>query len=553
MKTLLTLLALVAGSIMLQARDTRFVIDFGAIPDDGQDDTDALRAAAQYCRQHPGTTLVFAPGTYILRDKEALRVQHEAMSGAYGQDPEKRMFLPYHQYVSGLDFTGAQDITVEAAGATLMCDGWMEVITLSQTRHFTLSGLTIDHLRHPMSEGVVTQVDEGSFVVHFTRPAVDSLTFDTPYPRVVLWDLQNDGAYSSPFYFARQEMVGHNMVRFRGQLPQRMVGAPVSVPHSFHYRPAIFVHESEDTHLSHVTIHAHCGMGIVGFHTRDVTMDYLSVCPTSGYHFSTNTDATHFAACEGRISFDHCFFYGQGDDATNVHGYYHDIDGVQDGWATLHLRAGTFTHCQLADVPRVGDKMALVRISTLEPVREYTVRQVRHQPKSVTFDVRLNAQLPDSIQDYYLINTTLMPSLVFRNSVDYGHIARSVLVKTHNVLIENNIFRGVSMTPVILCSESGWKEGWHTENAIIRGNHFDHCNVTSYCQGASIGVRLEAPDNASVQLHRNILIEDNTFRGMGDTECAISVENAQHVTLRNNRAEGYRQLLHTRAAVVKEK
>ena len=109
------------------------------------------------------------------------------------------------------------------------------------------------------------------------------------------------------------------------------------------------------------------------------------------------------------------------------------------------------------------------------------------------------------------------------------------------------------MTPVILCSESGWKEGWHTENAIIRGNHFDHCNVTSYCQGASIGVRLEAPDNASVQLHRNILIEDNTFRGMGDTECAISVENAQHVTLRNNRAEGYRQLLHTRAAVVKEK
>lgn len=197
--------------------------------------------------------------------------------------------------------------------------------------------------------------------------------------------------------------------------------------------------------------------------------------------------------------------------------------------------------------------MALVRISTLEPVRQYTVRQVRHQPQFVTFDVRLNGQLPDSLQDYYFINTTLMPSLVFRNSIDYGHIARSVLVKTHNVLIENNTFRGVSMTPVILCSESGWKEGWHTKNAVIRGNHFDHCNFTSYCQGASIGICLEAPDNATVQLHRNIVIQDNTFRGMGDTECAISVENAQQVTLRNNHAEGYCQLLHTRAARMREK
>ncbi len=51
MKTLLTLLALVAHCLMLQARSTRFVKDFGAIPDDGQDDIPALRSAAQYCRQ----------------------------------------------------------------------------------------------------------------------------------------------------------------------------------------------------------------------------------------------------------------------------------------------------------------------------------------------------------------------------------------------------------------------------------------------------------------------------------------------------------------------
>ena len=33
------------------------VLEFGAKPDDGRDDTRALRKAAEYCRRHPGTTL----------------------------------------------------------------------------------------------------------------------------------------------------------------------------------------------------------------------------------------------------------------------------------------------------------------------------------------------------------------------------------------------------------------------------------------------------------------------------------------------------------------
>ena len=35
--------------------------DFGAIPNDGKDDTKALRKAAEYCRNNPGTTLYIQP------------------------------------------------------------------------------------------------------------------------------------------------------------------------------------------------------------------------------------------------------------------------------------------------------------------------------------------------------------------------------------------------------------------------------------------------------------------------------------------------------------
>ena len=47
------------------------VTRFGARPDDGRDDTEALRKAAEYCRTHPGTTLVIPKGVYCLKDKEA--------------------------------------------------------------------------------------------------------------------------------------------------------------------------------------------------------------------------------------------------------------------------------------------------------------------------------------------------------------------------------------------------------------------------------------------------------------------------------------------------
>ena len=43
-------------------RKTISVIDYGAIPDDGKDDTKALRKAVSYCRTNPGTTLIMPAG-----------------------------------------------------------------------------------------------------------------------------------------------------------------------------------------------------------------------------------------------------------------------------------------------------------------------------------------------------------------------------------------------------------------------------------------------------------------------------------------------------------
>lgn len=543
-KMLVAMAAILSLSVAAAAEDVKAegrtisVLDFGAKPDDGKDDTKALRRAAQFCRENAGTTLVMPAGEYRLRDAEAERLESEVMSGKMGQNPEGTIFKPYYPYVSGLNFDGSVNTTIEARGAVLMCEGWMEPLSIVGSTDFTVRGLTIDYKRKPFSEGRVCAIDAETFTVQFGQER--TLTMDTPFPRVMLWDNEISGIYRSPFYFARKEVLAGNKVIFKGKLPEYMMGAPVAAPHSFHFRPAILVWNSVNTTIEGVTIHSQCGMGIVGFDSKDVTIKGLSIIPAEGYSFSTNTDATHFACCEGTISFDGCMFRGQGDDATNVHGYYHDIAAVEDGWATLTLKAPTYTHIQVADVPRVGDKMEIVRISSLVVEGVAEVVDVQHEGQQVDVKVKLNCELPEDYDKYYLFNISKLPRLEFRRSTVWGNLARCVLAKTRGVVIEDNIFRGSTGTAIHVGAESVWKEGTHAQDLLIQRNIMVNCGLGAGCQyGASgIAVVIGAPDTENTKLHDGVKILDNTIIGTGQNSCGISVRNARNIEIKRNRVVG---------------
>lgn len=550
-KFLLLFLSMIGG-IMLCAQSNVYeksisVADFGAIPDDGLDDTEALRCAAEYCRKHSGTTLEIPPGIYRLCDDKAEELETEVLSGKMGANPERVIFTPYYPYVKGMDFDHASNVTIEARGATILCEGWMEPLSIVNCRNFTVRGLTVDYKRKPFTEGVVQSINEDSFIVHFDseRP----ITHEIPITRITLWDDEISGVYAIPFYFPKRELLGNNLVSFKGKLPKRLQGTRLAALHSFHFRPAILIWKSTNTLLDGVTIHSQPGMGIVGFDSKDIAMRHLTVAPADGYSFSTNTDATHFACCEGLISFDGCFFHGQGDDATNVHGYYHNIAEVNGDWVQLDLRASTYTHAQVADIPRLGDKLELVRISTLEPVGELEVIGIEHKPKAKNAKVRLKGTLPEEANECYLFNISKLPDLEFRRSIVWGHLARGVLAKTRNVKITDNIFRGCTGTAIHVGAESGWKEGTHTRDVIISNNVIIDCGLGSGVQyGASgIAVVIDAPDTESTILHDKVSITGNTIMGTGENSCGIVVRNARNVELLNNRVEGCKKdvILHS--------
>lgn len=510
------------------------VIKYGAKPDDGKDDTKALRRAVRDACKIPGSIIYMPKGVYILKDADAVNLEKRVLNGDMGENPEKIIYTPYYNYSKGLDFSGAKNVTVEASQVTLMCEGWMETFSLNFCEGVTIKGITIDYKRKPFVSGDVVNVTSTYFDVQFGPEKI--VTDKMPLTRLTFWDKAVNRLFPEPIYFPKRELLGNNMVRFHHSVPVSLKGSNVTVLNSLHFRPAILIHKSTSTTLEDVTIHAQAGMGVVGFDSKDIFLKRLSICPSKGYYQSTNTDATHFACCEGTLHFQGCYFQGQGDDATNVHGYYQTIVDSEGNNAAIEVRAGTYTHAQVADVPRVGDEMELVEISTLKPVRTYKVTGIRHNIPETLVHITLSDELPDNSSDYYLMNVTKLPRLVFENSVINSHLARGILVKTRDVVIRNNVFRNCSGTAVHIGAEANWHEGTHAKNVLVTDNVMTGCGLGAGSQAgaAGISVIIEAENTDNTYLHENITIKNNLIKGNGNA-CGIYVGNAKGVTLENNK------------------
>ncbi|MEN7551034.1 right-handed parallel beta-helix repeat-containing protein [Rapidithrix thailandica] len=516
---------------------------FGAKANDDRNDAEALRKAAEYCRKSPGTTLRFPPGRYDFRDEKAVSFMKDVLAGKMGKNPEKVIFTPYYPYIKGLDFTGAKNITLEAEGAELYCEGWMEPISLEYCENITIKGLTIDYKHQPHSEGKVLKVKKGYMEVEFDRrfPVQE----DMVVTRIMFWDTQADRLLPYPIYFPEQvKLVSPQTLRIYSEEIQKKHKKKIALlNHSFHFRPAILIHESRDTYLENVTIHAQPGMGIVGHRSHNVTMKGLRVVPREGHYQSTNTDATHFTSCTGLIRFDGCQFKGQGDDATNIHNYYNTITRRNtEKVCEVAVKTAYGTHAQVLDYPDVGDKMELVDKMSLKKIRVYNVLKVEKFDTYWKTRLTLDKALPENIEEYYLINSTRLPKVEMVHCNIQSHLARAVLIKTRNVLIEHNTFQNTTGTGIHIGAEGDWQEGVAAADVVVRNNRIIHCGRGDGTQNGACGitVNVKAENTKVPGLHKRLLFEHNIIEGE-NAECGIFISGAEDVTIRNNEISGCKE------------
>ena len=525
--------AIAAGALLTSCGNTQQEISvekFGAVPNDGKNDFDALRAATAYCRENAGTTLFFPPGVYDIDNEKARKIEFEAVSGVYGENVQGVLFRPDGPYVTALDLRGCNNTTIKANGATLYLNGWYEVVTMQGAKNITLEGISILYNRPPSTIGRIVETNAEWFDAEFDTERYRYID-NKVTGRLHFFDHVRNRLYTG---WARQkELIAPGKIRFHST-SNPAVGDYFVLRHGGHYRPAIMVKECEDVTIRDVNIHSQPGMGIVGHLTKNIMIDNLQVVPEVGSVISSNTDATHFTSCSGTITIQNSKFKGQGDDCTNIHGYYYRMYPEGDNKIEIRIE-GADLHALSLDYPEIGDTMVIINNKSMAEEGRYTVQSV--DTSSVDWKVVIGLDKPieaEKFENCYMWNHTRFPKVRIYNNSVHSHLARSFLIKSRDVIIAKNCILNCTQTAIKLGAELGWRESAPAENVIVEENYITGCGYTAGANAPScITLSTEARERPPF-LNKNIIIRNNVFDT--DKNVAVLLKDAENIIVENNMA-----------------
>ena len=532
MKNLKCMLVLLCLAFAHEASARTISVErFGARPDDGRSDTEALRKAAAYCRKHSQTTLVFPAGTYELSDPTAVDIERRAISGALGKGLEVQqvLFQPQKPYVTGLDFTGCEGLTIEAQGARLEVGGWMQVLSFVGCKGLTLNGLEITYRRPAATEGRVVRTSKEDFDIEYD-PALYTYIDSIVQGRYYFYSNEQRHFYYGGIREAK--LLRPGLVRMTSSV-NPPVGDICVIRYGGHYRPCVMLRESDDITLRGLAIRSFPGMGIVGHLCHNILIDSLNITPEAGRVSSTSTDATHFTSCSGDLTISNSTFAGNGDDCTNVHNYYWHIMPDAANLAKIEVRLeGADPHAQALDYPLVGDTLILLNRKTMQEVDRFVTRSCDIDVEAWRVCATLDHALPYAdCKELLMYNYSRFPHVRILNNVDDYNNARAFLLKARDVVVRGNRIGRCTLSAIKLGAELSWHEAGPVERVVVEDNDIRGAGTDGGYRATGIMVTTESPQTPP-HVNRNILIRNNRIEGIHPT--AILLHDAQDVEIYGN-------------------
>lgn len=522
------------------------VTDFGAVPDDGKDDTAAVRQAIDACAGKPNIRFIFKPGTYHFTSP--------------ADRPDRRKFR-------FIDLTGLE---VDGQGATLLFADKANPFSFMRCPDLTIKNLTVDWVRPPFSQGTITaggenflevQVDE-AYPIDKSVKVAAFMDFD-PATKLPIANMDVFGSA-----ITKTELVAPQKLR----LTLRKSGDPEKNAHFAKYLPAsvgkllLLRHEVYGSYvfdllrcknvvLENINIYASPGMGIHASVCENITSRHVEVrCkPDSGRLMSTTADCQYYTHCLGTITIEDGYYEGMGDDGLNVTAKYRAVTAVTSptsfemalpvkGWSGL--------------VPEPGEKLLVASGADLSPRGTVVVRSARWNQETNIFSVEVEGNLPAGIREKDLVSSmTYLPKVTVRRSTFRGMRSRGMLFSTSDVLVEDCKIEGMGYPGILL--KGGTRhgcEGPAPNNVTIKNSTFEGCG------GAGIYAYTDGPNRSATAIS-NLTIEGNTFRENPGLfaqrfkrehpewmhwSAGVCVLSANTVAITNNTFEGYPQALYLR-------
>ncbi len=495
-----------------EALQTVSVAQFGASPEN-EDNTEALNEAFVYCKDHPGTRLLFETGVY---------------------------------YVSGaLRLENVKDALIDGSGAEIVYDYRSSLLTLFGCECVEVRGLSFDWDWNKLPLSAVARAEN----VKGEKNTIDFIFDDPAFAREEMLYAISQCDPETYTYGAR----GVYIESYDGQNPDivkqvtKIGDDTLRVVHNglfSHFGGSTFILRSTAYGGSLIDVYGKCsnitleglnlyggtGMGIiVGERTSHFALRNIFIGPDPAYAdtrlTSLDADAVHISDSDGCFLIENCEFCRQGDDDVNINSGVGWIHTAED--KTVLFEADGSMNADPGD--RMAFRDADFNLTEITAVVE-TSERLDGGLRRVTF----REALPDSVNEgWFLFNLdNTGGNYVIRNNYFHEHRARGLLLQTSDGLVENNVFYKTTHNAIkIIMDINGvWHEGTGADNILVRNNKFIECGLIG-TEVVEVGTHLLDRSNRS-NAFTNIRIENNEFTGI--CSLLLAVNNVNGFTFRNN-------------------
>lgn len=528
-----------AGAAVVRAAD------FGAVADDGKDDSEAIRAALAACQAQAPARLLFQPGRYDLL---------MSGNGVAGIPDLDRI---------GLLLSDLHDLTIDGQGAEMILHREASAIVLRSCQNVLIQNLRVDWERPPFTQGMVVSMrdvsidvvvdpgfvlSDGLTVNKVMRFDSESRLLDDAEPLIVECGrrLVGDGPHVDEFVKTpwRTSLAGDGIIRMHcgdgdeaGQRLLRSVreGDLLLLRHGDYRNNGVTVIDSDGVLFQDVSIYAAAGMGYWANNSGDLGLERFRIepRPDSGRLMSVTADGLQFKDCHGTLQIEACKVLRQGDDCLNVKGRYHRIVEQDDARVTMKL-------WRQNSLPPVAGERFAVFSSGGEQIGVLEAGAVHATSDPMVWVLEAAGGMADwSGQATLLASLDHSPAAVVVRGCEMGeNRGRGILLQARNALIEHNTIRSTSNIAIWVAHDPvRFGEAFPPSQVVIRDNHVSDCprlwrqsaiEVSAFLSESPTGVH----PFADIQINNNRITDWPADRSRG-----INVTGVHGLVIQGNQIQ----------------
>lgn len=565
----------------LDIQTTLNVADFGAVPDDGQNDYPAFAAALKQASTLTAPVqIVFPPGVYH-----------------FASDLEPPM-----NNDGAFQLVNISNLLIEGNGAEILITRpHMSLIYARNSTNLIVRNFTVDYDPLPFSQGTVRSLDRaaGAFILDLdegypdpTEPPFTSQAFAAFYSSSwgVVMDSSGSGrlkaGYPDHFLIAGREKLDGRTIRFflKNKKSAEILQEGDRFVLNFRAGAVARAFNTENITLQNVTAHAIPGCFVQGANLSKVNLLNCKALRKDDRLIVAGADGIHIQS--GRVGpwVENCEFEGLLDDYVNLYNIPNYI---------LEQPEPDRVKVSLQDRIRKGDRLLFFNPRNGETIKKVTALSVDSSGIKLSEPVEgLMIKPADGtvfkppvgsgadhgwkeMDHIYNLNTAC-DYFVFRNNYFHDGRRHGFAIKASYGLIESNRIERLTGTAFAIYNLANHPEGLWSRNLVIDGNRIEECGDSTYLIPVRIlgfrwgweslatafhqtvfftnnrisGSRLPLMELASIQ---DMDVSGNTFVSAAESGPFITVSGSEGVQFSGNRFTESDGAVKPGASVIKQK